>query len=64
MGMFVHDNSEEDFIADTYEADDYTFKDELGGIHSEGEGWNPNGVWCGECSNVTCYGCHARYDKE
>lgn len=27
------------------------------GIHEEGLGWNPNGVFCGECSNTTCISC-------
>lgn len=31
--------------------------DKCGGRHEEGLGWNPNGVFCGECSNMTCEGC-------
>jgi uncharacterized ferredoxin-like protein len=31
--------------------------DEVGGLHSNGVGWNPSGVWCGECSFRTCKGC-------
>lgn len=27
------------------------------GTHEEGLGWNPNGVFCGECSASTCRGC-------
>ena len=27
------------------------------GTHEEGLGWNPNGVFCGECSESTCRGC-------
>lgn len=36
---------------------DTSTKDEVGGIHDSGEGWNPQGVWCGECSSETCKGC-------
>lgn len=32
-------------------------KDEFGGEHEEGLGWNPDGDFCGECSNITCVGC-------
>lgn len=31
--------------------------DDLGGVHSEGLGWNTTGMFCGECSNTTYYGC-------
>lgn len=31
--------------------------DKCGGRHEEGLGWNPNGVFCGECYNMTCEGC-------
>jgi hypothetical protein len=31
--------------------------DDLGGEHDEGLGWNPDGIFCGECSNETCVGC-------
>ena len=37
--------------------EDQSFEDEIGGIHDEGTGWNPYGVWCGECGNLTCVGC-------
>ena len=33
------------------------FKDEIGGLHSEGLGWHPDGHFCGECSNGSCVGC-------
>jgi hypothetical protein len=32
-------------------------KDELGGIHDGGVGWNPHGVFCGECGSITCKKC-------
>jgi hypothetical protein len=47
--------------------DDYkdeSFKDEVGGIHEGGCGWNPQGVWCGECSSITCKGCVNEFKKE
>ena len=36
---------------------EFTHVDELGGTHSEGLGWNPNGDFCGECGNMTCDDC-------
>lgn len=38
--------------------------DDLGGVHSEGTGWNPNGVWCGECCNISCEGCTERNKRK
>lgn len=32
------------------------FVDEAGCTHEGGCGWNPNGVWCGEC-NRSGVGC-------
>jgi hypothetical protein len=48
MGMFVNDSSDhgEDCVLD-----------ELGGFHAEGLGWSPKGVFCGECSELSCVGC-------
>jgi hypothetical protein len=37
--------------------EDTSYKDEVGGIHDEGLGWNPQGHFCGECGNLTCKGC-------
>lgn len=34
-----------------------TYKDVLGGVHSECVGWSPSGEFCGECSTITCKGC-------
>jgi hypothetical protein len=31
--------------------------DSIGGYHSEGLGWNPHGLFCGECSSITCENC-------
>lgn len=36
---------------------DYYIVDELGGMHSDGVGWAPNGEFCGECTRETCVGC-------
>lgn len=33
------------------------YYDEVGGYHNCAEGWNPNGVWCGECTKKSCSGC-------
>lgn len=37
--------------------------DEIGGTHDEGVGWNPNGVFCGECSNTNCVDCPMKNEK-
>ena len=34
--------------------------DSIGGVHDQGLGWNPNGVYCGECSFSTCVDCPQR----
>lgn len=36
---------------------DSAHNDEVGGHHDCGCGWNPNGVFCGECSTLSCNGC-------
>lgn len=40
------------------------YYDEVGGFHDEAMGWNPNGVWCGECTKISCVDCPSRYAKE
>lgn len=35
----------------------------VNGIHEAGKGWNPNGVYCGECSKASCRQCPARARK-
>lgn len=35
--------------------------DEVGGYHDGGIGWNPNGIWCGECTSSSCKGCINEY---
>lgn len=37
--------------------DEDSYTDEVGGEHDSGCGWNPLGVWCGECCRATCRGC-------
>lgn len=32
------------------------YKDEVGGFHEDARGWNPQGVWCGECTKGRCNG--------
>lgn len=63
MGMFVHDDSEKEFNYG-YENEENWFKDVIDGRHEEGLGWNPNGVYCGECSNLTCVGCISRNETK
>lgn len=36
---------------------DYYIEDELGGLHTDGVGYAPDGRFCGECTNITCVGC-------
>lgn len=40
------------------------YYDEVGGYHDCAEGWNPNGVWCGECTNKSCINCPSKDVKE
>lgn len=37
--------------------------DDLGGVHSEGLGWNPAGEFCGECSKTDCSECNVYRQK-
>ena len=34
-----------------------TIIDEIGGYHSEGIGFSPDGYFCGECNRITCVAC-------
>lgn len=38
---------------------DYYIKDELGGVHTDGVGYAPDGSFCGECTKTTCVNCVA-----
>ena len=40
------------------------FKDGVGGIHGEGVGYNPYGVFCGECSRLSCKSCVNKDSKD
>jgi hypothetical protein len=40
-----------------------SYKDPIGGTHSEGQGWDPEGNICGECSFITCEECGAYRKK-
>ena len=42
---------------------DYYITDELGGIHTDGVGYVPDGTFCGECTRQSCVGCPA-WNKE
>ena len=37
-----------------------SYFDEVGGFHSCGLGYNPNDVFCGECSKGSCRGCKSK----
>lgn len=47
-----------------YDDNDGSYYDEVGGFHSAAIGWNPNGVWCGECTRISCKNCPSRHSKE
>ena len=47
-----------------YDDEDGSYYDEVSGFHSAALGWNPNGVWCGECCRRSCKNCPSRYSKE
>lgn len=36
---------------------EFTYIDILGGRHSTGLGWSPEGDYCGECSRMSCEKC-------
>jgi hypothetical protein len=36
---------------------DYYITDDLGGVHTDGVGYAPDGRFCGECNKGTCVGC-------
>lgn len=36
---------------------DYYIEDSLGGVHTDGVGYAPDGRFCGECNKDTCVGC-------
>ena len=38
--------------------------DDVGGFHDSAIGWNPNSVYCGECTALTCRGCDNADTKE
>lgn len=39
--------------------EEIVYIDDIGGEHSEGLGWNPDGIFCGECNNMDCSTCDA-----
>lgn len=40
------------------EGNDSSYIDEVGGVHEDGCGWDPNGRPCGECSTISCKLCN------
>ena len=46
----------ENFVDKCNPNDDGYF-DEVSGYHSEAIGWNPHGIWHGECTRASCNGC-------
>lgn len=47
-----------------FKEDSDSYYDEIGGFHSCAIGWNPNGVWCGECTKLSCKDCVNKYAKK
>ena len=43
---------------------DACYYDDVGGYHDCAIGWNPNGVWCGECTKASCRDCSSRYSED
>ena len=39
------------------------YYDDVGGFHDCAVGWNPQGVWCGECTAASCRDCNSRYSE-
>lgn len=39
----------------------YEYEDCIGGFHYDGIGINPNGVFCGECTKMSCEDCSNRH---
>ena len=37
-----------------------TYYDNVGGFHDSATGYNPIGVYCGECTKLSCEGCASR----
>jgi hypothetical protein len=37
---------------------DYYIKDALGGVHTDGVGYAPDGAFCGECTRMSCEDCY------
>ena len=40
--------------------DPHAYFDDVGGFHDSGMGYNPKGVWCGECTRESCRDCSSR----
>lgn len=36
---------------------EHNWEDKTEGFHDGGIGYNPHGIWCGECTKITCHGC-------
>lgn len=36
------------------------YYDDVGGYHDCATGWNPKGMYCGECTMVSCRDCPSR----
>ena len=50
-------------LTDKYEFDeDGGYIDEVGGYHDAAIGWNPQGIWHGECTRASCKGCPYEHD--
>jgi hypothetical protein len=42
---------------------DYRVVDGIGGTHEDGLGWDPDGSFCGECTNMDCKTCPVWLNK-
>lgn len=56
----VNDNSDSEPTSNKQpikNGSDYYITDEIGGVHTDGVGYAPNGHFCGECTRQSCAGC-------
>ena len=40
------------------------YYDDVGGFHDSATGWNPKGMYCGECTMESCRECSSRDMEE
>lgn len=51
-----------EYLIDEDKSDNDGYFDEVGGFHCDAIGWNPLGIWHGECLRASCKGCPYEHD--